>query len=242
MSGTRRSLPLDRPEPGRGRLSGWVLSLGVHAGLAALLALVQVAPAGAVGRWVEMVVTETPEPEPEASKPPEPEKQKPEPRKVQVQVEPTEPDPVPPPPDQPTQSVRRVQGLNPNSTMPGTNGGFSARVGTSLTTKAGPETMKPAEATVSWAAASVVPKCPKPALVVPESIRKAGVHGSVEILLDVGADGRPTDVRVVKPLHAEADAACVSAWESVRCASGRLGDVPVAVTGLPHTCTFRVVE
>ena len=85
-------------------------------------------------------------------------------------------------------------------------------------------------------------RSPKPALMVPESIRKAGVHGSVEVLLDVGADGKVGDVRVVKPLHAEADAACVSAWESVRCAAGRLGESPVGVTGLPHTCTFRLVE
>ena len=235
-------MPLDRAEPGRGRISGWAVSLGVHVGLGGLLALIQVAPAGAVGRWVEMVVTETPEPEAEPPKPAEPEKPKPEPRKVQVRVEPAEPDPVPPPPDLPPQSARRVHGLNPNSMVPGTNGGFSARVGTNLTTKAGPETMKPEEAAVSWAAASVAPKCPKPALTVPESIRKAGVHGSVEILLDVGADGRVADVRVVKPLHAEADVACVSAWESVRCAAGRLGESPVGVTGLPHTCTFRLVE
>ncbi len=244
MSVRRRELPLGSEDTSQGRASGWLVSLVVHLGIAGCLALVQVAPPQAVRRWVEMVVTETPEAEPEPPPPPpEPELPKPPrpPKVVEYTAEPTLPDPVAPP-DTPTQSVRRVQGLNSASFLPGSGSGVAARAGTSLTVKATEETMTREEATVSWAAATSPPRCPRPALEAPATVKKAGIQGSVEVLLDVGADGKIDAARVTRPLHPDADAACLAAWSAVRCTPGKVGNDAVGVAGLPHTCTFRAVE
>lgn len=243
MSPRRRALPLATEEGGRGRVSGWVVSVVVHVGLALLLLAVRAAPPQAVRQWVEMAVAEAPPPEAEPPPPPpEPDKPKPKPRKVDFTPEPVPTDPTPPPPDTPTQSVRRVQGLNSASFAPGSGSGLQVRAGTSLGVKATKETLTTEEAKVSWAAASTPPKCPRPALEAPASVKKAGLQGSVELLLDIGLDGRVESVRVTRPLHPDADAACVAAWSGVRCTPGRVGDAPVAIAGLPHSCTFRVVE
>jgi protein TonB len=239
-----RELPLEGADRERSRAAGWLVSAAVHAGLAGLLLMIKVAPVEEVSRWVEMAVaTPKPAPPPPEPEPPKPEPPKPKPRRVAVPMPVTPPEPeVAPPPDQPTQSLRRVQGLSSRSFVKGAGTGLTVRAGTSLTTKAGPETMGVEEAGVSWAAATAAPKCPKPALETPAAVKKAGLQGSVEVVLDVGADGRVGDVRVTRSLSPEADAACVAAWASVKCSAGKVGNDAVAVTGLPHTCTFRAVE
>ena len=239
-----RELPLEGAEPERSRAAGWVVSAAVHGGLAVLLLMIKVAPVEEVSRWVEMAVSEAkPPPPPPEPEPPKPEPPKPTLRKVAVQMPVTPPEPdAAPPPDTPTQSMRRVQGLSTTSFAKGSGSGLQQRAGTSLTTKAGPETKGIDEAKVSWAAATAAPKCPKPALETPAAVKKAAVQGSVEVLLDVGSDGRVSSVRVTRSLSAEADAACVTAWSSVKCTPGKVGADVVAVAGLPHTCTFRAVE
>lgn len=237
-----KHLPLEGGGRERSRAAGWVVSVGVHVLLGSMLLALKVAPVDQVKRWVEMAVTETPPKPPPAPEPPKPEAPKPKPRKTAVHLPVTPPEPdVAPPPDQPTQSLRRVQGLSQTSFVKGAGTGLSARAGTSLTVKAGAETMAVEEAAVSWAAASVAPRCPKPVLETPPSVKKAGLQGSVEVMMDVGSDGLVSGVRVTRTLSAEADAACVAAWSSVKCTAGKQGDAAVAVTGLPHTCTFKVL-
>ena len=237
-----KHLPLSGAEPAQGRLSGLVISVGLHVVVGALLLTLKIAPVEELKEWVEMRVAATPPPPPPPPPAPEPEKAKP--RKVAVALPrtPPEPDPTPPPPEAPTQAVRRVQGLNANSFLPGGNSGLSVRAGTSLSTKAGPESMGVDEAGISWAAASVAPRCPKPALETPKGVKAAGIQGKVELLLDVGVDGAVTSVVVTRSLSADADAACVAAWQGVRCTPGKRGEDRVAITGLPHSCTFKVIE
>lgn len=238
-----RHLPLSGAEPDRGRFSGVVISVALHVLVGALLLTLKIAPVEDLKQWVEMTVAAPPPPPPPP--PPVPEPEKPQPRKAAVALPrtPVEPDPTPPPPpDGPTQAVRRVQGLNTSSFLPGGNSGLSVRAGTSLSTKAGSETMGVEEAAISWAAASAAPRCAKPALETPKSVKAAGLQGKVELLLDVGAEGTVTSVSVTKSLSPDADAACVAAWNGVRCTPGKRGDAKVAITGLPHSCTFKVIE
>lgn len=234
-----KHLPLSGAEPERGRLSGAAISVILHVAIGAFLLTLQIAPVEKLTQWAEMTVAPPP---PEAPQPPPPEPEKPKPRKLSVPLPNTPPDPTPPPPDAPTQAVRRVQGLNTNSFLPGGNSGLSVRAGTSLSTKAGSETMGLDEAAISWAAASAAPKCPRPALETPKSVKASGLQGKVELLLEVGSDGSVSSVVVTRSLSPDADAACVAAWKSVRCTPGKRGDERVAVTGLPHSCTFKVIE
>lgn len=230
-------------ESGKWRWSGAFLSLLLHASAAAALLALQVPEAAAVRRWMEMAVTE-PREEPARQPPPPPEAPSPasKPRAVQHSREVMPPELTPPPPDLPTQSLHRVQGLSSSSFLPGTGTGLAVRAGTTLSAPATDETVGVDQASVPWSAASVAPKCPKPHVEVPPSFKAAGVEGSVEIMLDIDADGQVVGAKVSRPLSPDADAACLSAWRASRCKPARQGESRVAVTGLSHTCTFRVIE
>lgn len=85
------------------------------------------------------------------------------------------------------------------------------------------------------------PKCKRPPLAVPESVRIARVEGTVEITFDVSADGAVENLRVQRGLTADAEAACVTAWATTRCRPGTDGVNPVRVTDVPFTCTFKAI-
>lgn len=229
-------------ENGRGRWSGALLSFLLHGAAAGALLALQVPEAAAVKQWVEMAVTEPKEPPKPPPPPPEPPKPPPKPRVVQHSREVPPPEPTPPPPDVPTQSLHRVQGLSSTSFMPGSGTGLAVRAGTTLSAPATEETIGIEQAAVAWSAASVAPKCPKPFVAVPPAFKSSGVEGSVEVMLDIGIDGTVEAATVSRSLAPDADAACLAAWQTIRCKPAKQGDSIVAVTGLPHTCTFRVIE
>ena len=77
---------------------------------------------------------------------------------------------------------------------------------------------------------------------VPDSLIEAEITGSVHIAFDVLNSGTVRNVRVVRPLHPDADAACIAAWSSVRCKPGKQAGDPVTVTNMPYICTFKAID
>jgi len=192
-----------------------------------------------------------PPPPPEAPPPPPPPPPPPEPKKppatraapvpFQETTAAPPPEAAPPPTNRP---VRRVTGLSATSFAPGSGSGLQVNAGTTLAGASGSERMTLDEAAVAvpFAAVTTQPRCPRPALTVPDAVREAGIEGTVRVVFDVAADGRVRDVRLTGGLHPDADAACVAAWAAVRCRPGQQGDTPVTVTQMPYLCTFKAVE
>jgi len=139
--------------------------------------------------------------------------------------------------------VRKLQGLSANSFSGLDGAGFSVRAGTSLNTKATEETMTIEETKlVSYATVTTRPRCKKPPLVVPDAVVEAGIEGTVRVSMDLDSDGKVFQVRVVRSLSPEADAACVQAWTAAKCKPARQEGGTVGVTGMPHKCTYRAMD
>jgi protein TonB len=252
------SLSPFRPAPRGQRVVRTVaiaVSVGVHVVLALLLArnptLVKKA-----ATWVEVQVRNTPPPVDAPPPPPEPEKPRPKPRQAppkSVAFEQTvAPEDAPPPqealaPPDPKPQMQRVQGLSANSFAPGAGTALSVRAGNSTAVRAdgkgldldaanGPFLTRPASAVavqpkVKWEPA---------ALDVPEAAREARVEGTVEIVLDVDAEGKVARVAVVRDLGYGTGEACADAWRRSTWKPGEHQGVPVAVTGIRKLCTIRI--
>lgn len=246
----RSGFLLGKAERRWSRAAGWLASLAAHT----LVLVLALQASGSRGEdeehWIEMELTQRPPPEAEAEAEPEPE---PPPPPEPVPFEDTVPEPLPqdaladaelpdPPPP-----VRRVQGLSASSFAEGSSTGIQLRAGNSLAIAAEESgmTLDEAEQTgepVAYSVVTTAPRCRKPKLDVPTSVRADGVEGTVSLLLDIGADGSVLDVDVVRGLTPDADAACVAAWQRARCRPGRQGQTPVAVLDLPHSCTFKALR
>jgi TonB family protein len=96
---------------------------------------------------------------------------------------------------------------------------------------------------VPYSAATKAPRrrsCPQ--LEVPESVIQAELEGTVKVVLDIGAEGSVTAVRVVSGLTPEADSACIAMFRGCSFRPGQQGDSPIAVTNLPQRCRFKAIE
>jgi len=243
------------------RAAGWIASLAAHAlVLAFALQATGSMVEDAEEHWIELELTPRtppPKPEPMAELEPEPEQEpepEPPPPPEPVPFEETVPEPVPQdvlaeldPAEPPPPPVRRVQGLSASSFAEGGDTGIQLRAGNSLALAAegGGMTLEKAELAkepLEYAIVTTAPRCRKPKLDVPASVRADGVEGTVSVLLDIGSDGAVLDVDVVTSLTPDADAACVAAWRTARCKPGRQDKSPVAVLDLPHSCTFRAIR
>jgi periplasmic protein TonB len=210
-----------------------VSSLAVHGGLALAFGdppAREPAPVFVAAKVIPPRPPLPPEPVVEAAPPPPP---KPEPKKAAEIAAP----PAPASPE--TVAPRRVvQGLSASSFAPGS--GVAVRAGNTLSVAAeGPGAAL--DAIPSFAAAVERPKCRRPPLSIPDSVRRDRVEGLVGILFDVGADGRVSNVRVTDSLTPDADAACVSAWSGTHCKPGTDGTVAVPVADMPFTCRFEAI-
>lgn len=232
------------------------LSVLFHVALAALLVMKPEAATKAA-TWVEMAVVEPKPPppplppEPEPPKPPEP-KKKPPPQAVKFEeIKPPDPTPPPPTPSAEPQPkpARRVLGLSQSSFAQGGNTGLSVAAGNSTEVPQGKDRMglDEADGPFNARAYTAVTEPPKlkwqpAALVVPEEAKKNRIAGVVEVLVDVGADGKVTRVRVKKDLGFGTGEACADAWRQSTWKPGLQDGQPVGVLGIPKVCTVRLEE
>ncbi len=234
------------------RTTAIAVTFGLHAAAAVALAL-NPGLAKQASTWVEMTVAEVAEP-PEPEPPPEPEKPKerPKPRPAtpkEVAIEKTSETPNPdPPPDAPAEQkpVRRVQGLSANSFAPGAGTGLAVRAGNTTATAANGKGLSLDDAkdftTLPSSAVATPPKLTwePPGMQVPEAAQEARVQGTVEVTLDVDAQGTPVNVRVVRDLGYGTGESCRAAWERSRWKPGLHQGAPVTVTGIRKLCTVRI--
>ena len=199
--------------------------------------------------WVEMAVVEAkPPPPPPPPPPPEPDKPKPKPKPVEFKETVKQPPPEAAPPPEQQRVVRRVQGLSASSFAQGSGAGFDARAGTTLGMKATNETLTVDEASksVSYAAATTPPRLRyKPPLEGPEALKANDVEGTVNVLINIDAEGRVTEVSLApggSPLGFGAEEACLSAWRAAKYSPAKQGDVAVPVKNIPNRCTFKAIE
>lgn len=237
-------------------------SLAFHGLLAWLLIQDHPKPEKPQEQWMEMVVQIPPEPivekvEEKVEEIPEPPPEKPPevpPKTVVKKIdfadippEDAPPEEQPEKPPEEKKKVQRVQGLKANSFAEGANTGLSVRAGTTLQTGASDKTLSITEAkestAISYAAATKQPRLQKrPPLSVPQSIIDENIEGSVEIVIDIGVDGRVTDARVVKSVHVDADNACLSSWKQAVFQPALQESTPIAVTNFPRKCRFESTD
>lgn len=198
--------------------------------------------------WVRMDVVAPPPPPPPPPEPPKPEPEPPKPKapKPAEKVAFKETVKEPPPVTDPTPKPRRlVQGLSASSFAGGAGPGLDVRAGTSLSTAATKEVLKPEEATVtaSLAAATKAPSCDIPPPTVPDEVIEKQPQGKAKLLFDVSESGEIRNVRVITSLLASADAACVDAVKRAkRCKPGKQGDTAVTIVDVPYYCSFRALN
>jgi TonB family protein len=234
-----KRLPLGQEQGGR-RVGPLGVSVGLHVLVALALLALKVPEVARQQAWVEMVVA--PPPVPQA---PPPEPPPPVPTRVAVAADvPVRPqealEPVAAP--EPTPALRRVHGLSSSSFLQNSGTGLAVRAGNSRGVGASDELMGLEEAGVAWTAVTAMPRCKKPDMTAPEPVRAAGIEGTVEILLDVDAQGAVVRGVVVQSLSPEADAACLAAWKQSRCDAAKMADAPVAVREVPFSCTYRAMD
>lgn len=245
MSAPRPSLsPFGEASPRR----PWVVPLGlglsalVHAGLAGWVVL-QPQRVAQAAMWVEMAVTQPPPPPPPPEPPPPEPPPEPPPRAERVKFEEIQPTPEAPPEatPPPARRVVKMQGINANSFAPGSGTALDVRAGTTVATRATDATLSLDEAAAARPYASVTtpPRVRVRAqLEVPAEAVKNEVEGEIRVSLDVGADGKVVEVRVLSDLGFGTGEACAAAWRRSRFVAATLDGAPVAVTGMPQLCTI----
>ncbi len=253
------SLSPFRPAPRGQRIVRSVaiaVSVAVHVVLALLLArnptLVKKA-----ATWVEVQVRAAPpppvEPPPPSVEPPPKREPKRAPPKSVAFEDTVAPEDAPPPQEaaaaepSPQPQLRRVQGLSASSFAPGAGTGLSVRAGNSTAVRAegagldldaanGPFLTRPASAVAVQPRVKWEPT----GLEVPDAARDARVEGTVEVVLDLDAEGRVARVAVVRDLGYGTGDACVDAWRRSVWRPGEHNGQPVAVTGIRKHCTIRI--
>jgi TonB family protein len=232
----------------------WPIAIAASSLLHGLLgAVVPPAPSPpAVQNWHDSVMIEIPEPPPppevlEIEPPPAPEPPPPpEPLVIQAEDLPEIDTPeTAPPPDTAAAVAPPVQGLTQSSFSESGTTGLTVRAGTTLRAAASTKSLRTPvarPAAIGWSEVAKRPRCRPPAVQVPASVIEEGLQGEVHIRMHIGADGSVQDVRVIRGLSTEADAACVAAWSSVTCRPAKRGKLPVAVSNMPHSCIYKVVR
>ncbi|MBM4391248.1 MAG: energy transducer TonB [Deltaproteobacteria bacterium] len=230
-----------------GRRRSWLvpagigLSMALHGGLATWIAL-QPQQLARAAQWVEMSVAQPPPPPPPPP-PPEPEPPKPKAKAEPVkfkEINPVEAPPVETPPPA-ARRVVKMQGLAANSFAQGSGTGLDVRAGTTVGTRATSDTMSIDEArgARSYASVTTPPRVRVRAqMEVPREAQDNDVEGEVKVLLDLGADGSVTLVRVLSDLGFGTGEACAAAWKRSRFVPAQQHGQPVAVTGMPQVCTI----
>lgn len=239
-------LPFERTPTWARVLRGGSLGASVLFHLALALFALQERPKDETREsWMEMMVVQKPPPPPPPPPPPAPEPPKPKPKAVEFKDTVKQPTPTPEAPPPEARRVVKMQGLSSSSFAPGSGTGLSVRAGTTVATAATSETMSIDEASkaIPYSAATSQPVLRfRPPLEVPDELKANGVEGSVEVVLDIDADGKVSRVTLAKGLGYGADEACIKAWQTAKFKPAKQGDTPVPVTNMPQRCTFKAIE
>jgi TonB family protein len=149
----------------------------------------------------------------------------------------------PPDPAPTADPAPAVQGLSDAAFAEGP-GGPPLRAGTTLRVAAttAPLDVPVPTAALNYSDAPRPPRCRPPRIEVPAAVIEARLQGDVALRFTVGADGAVRDVRVVRSLTPEADAACVAAWSNVVCTPAMSDGVPVTVVEMPYSCRFMELD
>lgn len=238
-------LPEEEPAVDRSLVLGLVLALLAMPPVAWLfLAAVPEAPE-LVQQIVEFTLIEPPPPpEPE----PEPEPTPPPPKKVKKvdmdQVKepiPTETAAV----DEPVEEAKPVFGLSMESTVEGTNSSFKMNRGNTLMAEptdevVPPEDIKPLRR-VSFQRLEEPPKLVRDFRAeYPEGPRSEGIEGTVIMKLTISETGKVTEVKIVRGVHPELDAAAKAAAFRFKYKPGTDGGEPVITTNFLHRYTWLI--
>ena len=232
-------LPPEESSWDRSLVIGLLLALLVNSTMAYYFLRDVVAPEKEEDRTIEFALVEPPPPEPE----PEPE---PEPKVVDMEQPPLPTDTAPeeePPPEPP----KPVFGLSMSSTVDAGSGAFAARVGNTL--------MKEPEAEVTPAnEVKALPRVSfhrleRPPRIIrdyraeyPVAAKEGGYQGTVIMKLTISEQGEVTDVRVVRGVHDELDAAAKAAAFRFLFKPGRSGGGPVITTNFVYRYTWIIED
>lgn len=224
-----------------GRTAG-VVSVGIHVVLA-LIIVSREAPELIEDTWVEVAISQPKPPPPPP--PPEPPKAKEPPKPkapVKFQDIPKTPPPEAPPVAEPQKAAPRRLGVTLNSVATGANTGLSVRSGNTTATRQDNTKVDPG-AGFDTRPYSQVLEQPKvlewPPMVVTKEAIDAEIEGTIRVLVDLSADGRPTRVKVVSGLGYGLDESCVAAWMKSRWKPAKDNGSAVAVTGIPRDCRVK---
>ncbi len=181
-----------------------------------------------------------PEPEPEPTPPPPKKVKKVDMEKVNKPI-PTDTAPV----DEPQEESKPVFGLTMDSTVEGSNSGFKMRVGNTLNVEptdeiVPPEDVKPLRS-VSFARLEEPPKLVRDFRAeYPEGPRTEGIEGTVIMKLTIDQTGKVTEVKIVRGVHPELDAAAKAAAFRFKYKPGTDGGEPVITTNFVHRYTWLI--
>ena len=245
--GGRRFVPVELPpeEPffDRTMLGGLLLALvvGIPLGIVALAEAVLDDEEDGLA-VVEVELVETPEPTLEPTPEPEPEPEEPE------VVEMDKPIALPKdvPADEPPEDVKPTFGVVMENTVEANSTGASVRVGNNLMQQPDefvpPEDVKPLRE-VSFA------KLEEPPVLVrdfraeyPPGPKADGVEGTVLMKLTIDDSGDVTEVRVVRGVHPELDAAAKAAAFRFSFKPGKSGGKAVITKGYVYRYTWIITE
>ncbi len=193
---------------------------------------------------LEFVLVEPPpepEPEPEPEPTPVPVVEK---KKIPDTPPPTMTETAPPPTNEPPPPP--IFGVSLNSTTKG--GSFKARVGNTLMKEAEKEITDPEDVRalprVSFSRITQAPRLIRDYKVpdYPTIPFEEGIEGTVTLMFTVDEEGRPIDIKVVRGVHPELDAAARAALKKFKYKPGLQDGKPVITTGMSHNYTWIIEE
>ncbi len=182
-----------------------------------------------------------PEPEPEPEPTPVPVVEK---KKLPETPPPTMTETAPPPTDEPPPPP--IFGVSLSSTSKG--GSFKARVGNTLMKEAEKEITDPSEVKalprVAFSRITEAPRLIRDYKVpeYPAVPFEEGIEGTVTLIFSVNEHGVPFDIKVMRGVHPELDAAARQAMKKFKYNPGKLDGEPVITTGMTHAYTWIIEE
>ena len=234
-------LPPDESAWDRSLLIGLLLALALNSAMASYFLRPPKPPEEDADTTIEFALVEPPPPPPE----PEPEPE-PEPPVVDLSQPPLPTDTAPEeePPKEPPKSVF---GLSMSSTVDAGSGAFAARVGNTLMKEPEAE-VTPADEVQALPRVSFHRLDEPPRLVrdyraeYPLAAKEGGFQGTVIMKLCIDNTGQVTDVRVVRGVHDELDAAAKAAAFRFVFKPGRSGGQPVITTNFVYRYTWIIED